>query len=755
MNMSSSGDTTIEIGIRVNTEQLSKANDLVKELANNLNSLRGATAQPFANSVSNTREFASAVTQVKSALSDVLPDADRTYQAMLKIANMSEQDRKSLVGTSSALAKIPGILGINTDAFVSLWGEMKKLSSGNLDDFAKDIAANFSDKNGITKTGNAVIALNAVMHQATGRSKEFGEQLSKIKPELEEINNAQISDLFNKGGINVNTRGISRLTSTLREGVVRELEYQSKQAERIGKEQTRMEEREAKERTRVLIMEEKNKLQQTKRLAQEAIAYQKGLNSEVNKKNKRIETNNESEGLQRLDILKTEEASKKLAQSLGGSDLVQFSSALGRINTEENRVATTSMLMANAHNLSKGELLALEKVTGLSTATIEKFGRTTKKLNNDMQVMKAYSNASKAAIGPLGTAFREVTMQLYWASLGFMFYTMTLTRASQAELTKITNANNLAKTYYNLNKMQKDLTKTVLEYGYGSEEAREASAQLMMAQKDLEIQQKSLGVSAKMQVMQEMQSYLSAIPLIVNSMYLMVQAQASVRGAMTAATTATRFNTSAKRSNGIQTQLLSTQTAANDAVTKKSASSNILHSISTKMAGTGLIGLVPKIRAATSALSSLASASTIVTMGIGAIASIGIMLAMNTIAEAEATKQMEEMSKEAEAMSRVYEEAGGSLEEFAKGSIDMTIVTLRDARSEVVRLTEELNQLKSTKENLGSIQLDSNINGNNKASLTINFNNPVVREETDIDDIIDKTNESLYNDYNSSGGRPD
>ena len=85
--MSSTGSDDIYIGIRVGTEELSKANDLVIELAGNLEKLRGGAGTgnvATSAGIATTREMTSATSDLKKEIKDI-PNATNAANAGTKL----------------------------------------------------------------------------------------------------------------------------------------------------------------------------------------------------------------------------------------------------------------------------------------------------------------------------------------------------------------------------------------------------------------------------------------------------------------------------------------------------------------------------------------------------------------------------------------------------------------------------------------------------------------------------------------------
>jgi hypothetical protein len=435
------------------------------------------------------------------------------------------------------------------------------------------------------------------------------------------------------------------------------------------------------------------------------------------------------------------------------------SQEIDNLAESEKMASEATYLMNNAHRLSPELLTTVSSATGITADNLIKYSQSLEKSAKDSQILQVYMRSSRAAIGPLGSAFRDVTMQVYWASLGFLFLTMTMSRAEKAEYTKLQNANSLAKSYYNLSKMQRELNKTVSEYGAGSEEARDASAQFLMAQKDLELQQKQLKIAVKGEVLAGLQAQFSTLPLMVNTIYTVVTAYGALSG-MIAASRAGKLadaqidvlNSSTKRGLAIST-MQTTSVMGYDTIAKT------VNTGATSMNGVAQLLLAGKVRQAATAFKTLIAtstmASTAMTMGIGLIVSLIAYFGIQALAEQETAREMAKLNAETADLSSQYENAGASALNMASAYEETVTPSLRAAREEIVRLTGELNSLKDNTGNaigtngltLGSAGLAGNITGttqinqsslagNSKGvSVNVTFNGLTVRDDKDVDNI--------------------
>jgi hypothetical protein len=450
-----------------------------------------------------------------------------------------------------------------------------------------------------------------------------------------------------------------------------------------------------------------------------------------------------------------------------GEGMAPVLAGLQRIGQEELRTTTVSTAMANAFRLNDTELGVLANETGLTKESMVKMSTAMEKVNQDSQMQRAYMMGSRAAIGPLGSAFREVTMQIYWAALGFLFLTMTMTRAEQAELKAETNVNNMAKGYYNLDKLQKQVTKSLQEYGAGSEEAKDASANYMMAQKDLELQQHQLALTLKSEVLMGYQQTLSLIPLVVNGAYMLMTIFGSLKGVQSA------YNVSVMQ--GASTQMAaSVVNKAATGVKLTEAEATILSAVATKSnSGAKAVDTTVTIVNA-NAQSWLASALGIstfwanaltaaLTLGIGVAISYGASMLMMQLASNEADAELKKMEAQAKATGQSFIDAGGNAESFALTLSGHSVDTSANkARIAISSLNNELrnlqlNSVPEIKTNIDTVALKNasgKLNGNlgsTNNNININFNGITVREDPDIDTIVNKVYNSLNKEYSAAG----
>lgn len=459
--------------------------------------------------------------------------------------------------------------------------------------------------------------------------------------------------------------------------------------------------------------------------------------------------------------LETQMARNSAIANRFGEDINQVTSEVRKFGNAHSRTEAIMIGVAHYTELGTDAQTQLKNTTNLSEEALTKYSAQMTKSNNDMQIMRAYSNEVKAAIGPLGTAFRETTMQLYWASLGMMFYTMTLGRADKARLTSETRANSLAKTYYNLTKLQKQLTEANLQYGSSSEQAAEASVQLAMAENDLKLQKEQLRISAKDEAMQQIQSYLTLIPLTVNSMYMMMQSYGSLRGLVAASTEANVLHAASTQQDSAATNQNTTSKLVNANVERQLAIANAGGFFAKMRAAAGTWSLKAATDSLAVSLGTVVTLENLATMGLGFLFALGSTFLMNAYAEDYATKQMEQLNAEAEKSYTSFNKAAGAADGYSYALTGNTVSkSAIIARKEVSKLNSELGNLNeagnleitaSTPNVLKTTSLDNNLNQVKSVTLNVSFHDTRVTSEQDMDIIVNKVYNSLNKELSGAG----
>ena len=312
----------------------------------------------------------------------------------------------------------------------------------------------------------------------------------------------------------------------------------------------------------------------------------------------------------------------------------------------------------SAHLLQAPALDQLSTALRMNKEDLVKYGQEMEKSTRDFQLYRAYMIGMRGEMGPLGYAFRDVTMQVYWASLGFLFLTMTMTRAERSALTMKNRTFELAQAYYNLSELQKNVTETALQYGAGSEQARNASVQLAMAQERLKLQEESLLVATKADILQGWQMQLSVIPLTINATMAAITAFAALRGILFA-------NTTAKMNDALATVVqgsASTEAAGKTALHTSTLIGEFGAATASEQAQYRLAtakGIVTGVTYAQAFAESLAIG--MLTLGIGIVIAYAASQAMMALATAQAEEQVKKLMKSAKESAASWNELGNSI----------------------------------------------------------------------------------------------
>jgi hypothetical protein len=326
---------------------------------------------------------------------------------------------------------------------------------------------------------------------------------------------------------------------------------------------------------------------------------------------------------------------------------------LTTLNTVTDKQKLSMEGLTNYNILGKNAQAELRQELGLSDTEASKYSRTITDVSNKSEQLRAYNQAASSTLGIVGHAFREVTMQMYWVSLGFLFMTMTATRANQAQLSAETRANSLAKQLYSLTEAQKAINDAISDYGPDSEEAKKATVAYQQALMDIELQKKSLRNSLVQEQMMSMQGYMTQIPLLVNTIYMVYTAYGALRGGMAAKMVMEQQTIrNIMLSNAVTNQQSGTE-QANTVAKGVNTGTTVAKTMATITdTATGRINTVV-IEQQTSALVRQSIARQIATLGLIGLATAAITVGITSLlmanAQAEADKQMKKLTEDAQA----------------------------------------------------------------------------------------------------------
>lgn len=566
----STNDVNVTIGFQVETQELQKANDILKEMTMNLekfNSMKGARVETGV-SVGAIRETANSMLNVKKAVEQTKEPVVTLLDSMNRFAKM---DMTSL---DKAFPDISTKLGINTRDLEKFW----------------DILQFTAPKENLIQVGKSATDAWTALGKGPIEAQLLAEKTTLMAAALKEAN---------KEIITFGERGVKS------EGLRAYMQFASQAG--IPKATARSIHKQA-----VRVMEPESQIP-------------------------------EGEG----------QKSKQLT-----GDYAVLQAALRDLSEEQKKASVVRMALANADKLVGAPMQSLENITRQQGPALAENAQKLRQLGNEYRVFRAYLQGARSILGPFGMAFRDISSQIYWMSLGFLFLSMTMSRAERSHVTMLSRANDLAKSLYNLKQMELDARDATFQYGAGSREAARVSAQLKMAQGDLVIQQKMLAVSIKTEILQSWQQQISLLPVLINTMQLLLTVTQAAGGFAAAHAEQTRQSTMASIIDAAAKKSSAVAGIVNAAATNQGTAANI-----------GFTGTTPGLLSSLKAMVAGFMTSAIgakflvgaLTLGIGAV----IAFAASNIMAAKAQQEMEAMLKrineEAENAADSYGDLGSSI----------------------------------------------------------------------------------------------
>jgi len=129
---------------------------------------------------------------------------------------------------------------------------------------------------------------------------------------------------------------------------------------------------------------------------------------------------------------------------------------------------------------------------------------------------RAFMQAFTGALGRFGFTFFRVGYQFYWASIGLLFYVLSLRRARYEQIRMQRTALSLVQNYYRIKEAEEDLRETIEEYGPTSQEARRAARQLAIMRIRQRVAEEQLRASIEQAIVAEKSAFLTLIPIMIN-----------------------------------------------------------------------------------------------------------------------------------------------------------------------------------------------------------------------------------------------
>ena len=151
------------------------------------------------------------------------------------------------------------------------------------------------------------------------------------------------------------------------------------------------------------------------------------------------------------------------------------------------------------------------------TEASRRVGRETDALSSRYSNLRRYMRAFQVQLGEAGFAFFRVGYQVYWVSIGLIFYSLSLWRAQQAQIALQRSALSLLRTQYNLQEQEERLQEIIREYGPASREAQRAARDLAIMRIRQRIYEEQLRVAIRRTAVAEWSARLTLIPLYINT----------------------------------------------------------------------------------------------------------------------------------------------------------------------------------------------------------------------------------------------
>jgi len=303
-----------------------------------------------------------------------------------------------------------------------------------------------------------------------------------------------------------------------------------------------------------------------------------------------------------------------------------------------------------------------------------------------------------ARLGATGMAVQEFTRRLFWLGLGIMFNYMSISRLMRQQQALNRSAFSVAKTYIQIERLQKEATEATAEYGSTSEEARDANMRLKEAQIGLRFQLEDARFSVQ-------QYYNSMAMLVFGMIPNWLQAGSTINTLMAKTKAINDLVTSSTITQAGAYQVSTTATVG-DAVASevnslsksKLSVSNILATVTSK----GFLGAITLETIATklSTVATVAKALAVqmlygaLTMGIGLLVSYAVTTALADQTMKDFEKTVADVTNELDGTSLT--DALANTTEKMYGMIDSGKELTRNVQvlsSNINKLDEEVNKL--------------------------------------------------------------
>jgi len=280
----------------------------------------------------------------------------------------------------------------------------------------------------------------------------------------------------------------------------------------------------------------------------------------------------------------------------------------------------------------------LEQEQGLDRlrGMIERVSRAKGRLSERYQTTRRYMQEFTGAMGVAGYLYMRIGYQIYWVSIGLIFYALSLRRVTIAQYQLEAASLAFLRSQYAIRDAEERLHETIARFGPTSREAQRAARDLALMRIQQGLQERRLRLLVEQTVTAQVTQYLTLIPIMINlgaiimQMYSAYVALTAIQGIHTVQTKAGATSKGILATiSGVLSGALGTEATQHGvntaAIAAETAAQHALNIA--KIIGIG-----------------------IVTFGIGALVAWGATMAVTSWITAETNRRMEELNREIQSL---------------------------------------------------------------------------------------------------------
>jgi hypothetical protein len=419
-----------------------------------------------------------------------------------------------------------------------------------------------------------------------------------------------------------------------------------------------------------------------------------------------------------------------------------------------NMLSDSYMMMSAATEEATGKVDKMNKMTYSSQLIVDDNTAAFQKYRYQMEVYATQT-------GFVGKQIETITQQVYWFGIGLMFVSMSMARAETRQLTTEKSTYSLAQSYQALHEAQKSAMDIMNKYGIASEEYAVAQGKVKQAEFQLALQKKSTQMAIQQENLAQLQFYLGAMPLLINSYRMGATAMNMWMGYQKAKLGLQAYENAANVANA-ETGLF--RIAVNNMSAEATLANTFIEEVEV---GTLLSDTEAKLldTVATRELTFASiSLQAILTGGISLVASMGALFAVQALSASSASEEMKKLDEQAKSLSKTFEGTtvtGNAVNDMLTGhSLDKSAIKVTN---EFKKLNDEMNKTSD----LGNVGINvkhgfvgniDNIPSSNVSSTPLSFNisfpNLTIREEADMTKFSNNMFKSIMRELQNTGVRP-